>query len=165
MTTDESLAAAVANLAATLTRLNKSRSPDEEVADALNALCDRSYLNSLEHGFHDHSVDVGIDGWEEQDSTKIALMHSELSEALEELRSGHLPDEHYYRGHGGVEVQTFRNEDGSLNKPEGVPSELVDVIIRIADYCGWRGIDLGRALTEKALFNETRSRMNGGKRF
>ena len=76
----------------------------------------------------------------------IALMHSELSEALEELRSGRAIDETYHR------------EDG---KPEGVPSELADVVIRIADFCGHYGIDLSAAIEAKLEFNRSRPHKHG----
>ena len=62
-------------------------------------------------------------GWYEKGERNfhevVALMHSELSEALEEWRAGH----------GITEV---RIENG---KPEGVPIELADAYIRIIDTC------------------------------
>lgn len=41
--------------------------------------------------------------------------------------------------------------------------EMADVIIRIADYCGWRNIDLGRCVISKMAYNATRPHMHGGK--
>jgi hypothetical protein len=50
---------------------------------------------------------------------KVALIHSELSEALEDLRVGR--------------IATVVSESG---KPEGAVSELADVVIRIGDFWG-----------------------------
>lgn len=78
----------------------------------------------------------------------VALMHSELSEALEEYRAG--------RG-----LHEFYSSDGG--KPEGIPVELADVVIRIADFCGRHGIDLTSAIERKMAYNRTRPYRHGGK--
>ena len=77
----------------------------------------------------------------------LALMHSELSEALEEYRAGRDFTEIYFNG----------------DKPEGIPVELADVIIRILHFCADYEVDIDRALKLKMDFNKTRSHRHGGK--
>lgn len=89
-------------------------------------------------------------GWWEKPRTgveNVALCHSELSEALEELRDGHDEAEHYYKA----------------AKPEGYFVELADVVIRILDYAGGRGVNMEAIIEEKVAFNATRSVRHGGK--
>lgn len=77
----------------------------------------------------------------------IALMHSELSEALEEHRNGHEP--------AAVRVVA--------GKPEGIPIELADAVIRIISFCSRFDINLADAIDQKMAYNETRPHRHGGK--
>jgi NTP pyrophosphatase (non-canonical NTP hydrolase) len=83
----------------------------------------------------------------------LALAHSELSEGLEEYRDGHALTEVYYPATGEKDV----------GKPEGIPIEFADVIIRIADFCGQHDIDLENALEAKLAYNRGRPMRHGGK--
>ena len=105
-------------------------------------------LNGYAEDIHENAVDKGW--WDEPRAfgEVIALIHCELSEAMEEYRDHHEPTEVYYRS----------------DKPEGVPIELADAFIRILDYCGAVGIDFEAAFRTKVAFNRTRPHKHGGKR-
>ena len=81
----------------------------------------------------------------------VVLCHAELSEAIEEYRKGHAPNEVY-------------EAPEAPGKPEGIPVELADVIIRILDMCGYYGIDLDSVMEQKLAFNRNRSYRHGNKK-
>lgn len=123
-----------------------------------------AYRQSADKGFHDDEP-TDAKGLLLLNSQRIALMHSELSEALEELRAGRAADQTYY--------PTINAMPGSFDpvyaigkhKPEGVPSEMADVVIRVLDFCGANGIDLESIIEEKLAYNASRSHKHGGKSF
>ena len=109
----------------------------------IDALIREAYATSVEKGWHEGDESppstVRIIAW-------LGLIMSEASEAIEDAREGRL----------ALTVS-------ESSKPEGLPSELADVLIRIGDMCGALNIDLDAAVRAKLAYNRTRHR-HGGKR-
>ena len=136
-------------------------------------------INKLIHEAHQNATDKGFygeDGKEERNLGEvIALMHSELSEVLEEARVGHDATKVYYECKGEILYacwhrsrfagKTFcgNSADCKFKKPCGIPSEFADLCIRVFDTCGQYGIDLEKAIKEKMDFNKTRPHKHGKK--
>ena len=78
--------------------------------------------------------------------TAIALMHSELSEALESWRNDE-PAVHHLEG-----------------KPEGWAIELADCVIRILHFLSREEIDLTTLILFKDHYNQEREFRHGGKK-
>lgn len=121
-------------------------------------------INTLVQQAHENAVSKGW--WAENRSFGeiISLMHSELSEALEDYRNGKQPTEVWYeRKQANGPTYCIPRARYATDRPCGIPSELADVVIRIFDYCGRAGIDLEKAITEKMTYNSTRPQRHGGK--
>ncbi len=97
---------------------------------------------------------------------ELMLMVTELGEAHEEIRTSPFGmSETYYVDENGEKTQERFAPDGTMRKPEGLPSELADVQIRLGDTVGRRKISLGAIVQEKAEYNASRSLRHDGKRF
>lgn len=109
-------------------------------------------LTGISKVIYAHNQHVGWWDNPREDGTILALIHSEISEALEGNRKN-LMDDHLPQ-----------------YKMEAV--ELADAVIRILDFCGYKNYDIGKILKEKFDYNKTRAdhqRENrskeGGKRY
>lgn len=101
-----------------------------------NKLSKRIYKISLKNGF-----------WKEDgrnDGEAIALIHSEISEALEAMRDGN----------------PISNKIMDYNKVE---EELADAVIRIMDYAFGKDLDVAGAVLAKIEYNKNREFLHGKK--
>jgi NTP pyrophosphatase (non-canonical NTP hydrolase) len=99
---------------------------------SIKDLCIEAHQTAVEKGWYEEPVSFG---------TAVALMHSELSEALEA-----------YRKLNGEEMR------------EAIAEEFADVCIRIFDTCGYMGLDLESAILKKMEKNKQRPYRHGGKK-
>jgi len=106
-----------------------------EFIDTFYKLQDIIYQINVQKGFWDE---------ERSDAEAIALMHSELSEALESARKGWAKDD-------------------KIPEYTGVEAELADTIIRIMDFAGRHDLDIASALFDKLEYNIERPFKHGKK--
>lgn len=116
--------------------------------------------NAVQHGFWESKRPIG---------ETIALIHSELSEALEEYRAGRA---NVWFACNEVDTASIlvcdpQNESDCLNygkeescphrspKPEGICIELLDAVIRIFDYLGQVGATIKDDVTIQDIASHT----------
>jgi len=131
------------------------------MAMTLNELAKQINDNARAHGFWDNDRNFG---------EMIALAHSELSEALEEHRSGN-PGEYFsggveYVDRDGTTDAMFPSsqpvdDKGRARKPEGVAVELADCIIRCLDTMHSLGVDIDGVVARKMAYNASRPFRHG----
>jgi NTP pyrophosphatase (non-canonical NTP hydrolase) len=144
-----------------------------EQFDGLRQIADACYQTTVSKGFHEEDTELAYAielaealPMETNPILKVlraaeasrfgnllALMHGEVTEVHDVFRAGHEITEIWYEG------------DGERPKPEGVPIELADIVIRVFDTCGLYGIDIASAIADKMHYNTTRSHKHGNRRF
>jgi hypothetical protein len=102
------------------------------------------YFNKLQAKAHANAVAKGFWDEDRSDGESIALIHSEISEALEGLRNGNPPDDKVPQ-HGNAET------------------ELGDGVIRMMDLAGRKKWNVAQAMIDKMAFNDSRPHKHGRK--
>lgn len=155
----------------------------------LNDMAEEIYATSRKSGFWPPKIKEGFPGWEGPEFGRnpfeiLALIHSEVSEALEAMRDGKWALEVHWVAvdpctgpaieHRNGRVFVYDSDVavteeqlrawGYVPKPGGVPSELADILIRVLDACGAWEIDIQKVFEMKVDFNRTRPYLHGRKR-
>jgi hypothetical protein len=117
-------------------------------------------------GFHDDRPESyttadrrDLANWQ---GNKLLLIVSEVIEAHDEIRSGHAADETYYPSKPDLgENTSVIGWTPGVYKPEGVPSEIADAVIRCFDFAYTEGFSLADIILEKLQFNSQRPYKHG----
>lgn len=114
--------------------------------NAFNEAAAAIFRNNVDAGWWSDGVGKYVIG------TKLALVHSEVSEALEGFRKGK-PDSH-------------------LPHRSNAEVEIADALIRLLDLAGSQNFDIGTVMAEKIAYNAARAdhkpenrAANGGKAY
>ena len=121
-------------------------------------------LNQLSVRVHQANKDKGFYDEPTEDGTRIALMHSEVSELLEANRKGKTVEE-------GINITDLLviEDDTSFKKAyESVvkgteEEEVADIAIRNLDWSGFKGVDLETHIALKLRYNSLRPHKHGKK--
>jgi NTP pyrophosphatase (non-canonical NTP hydrolase) len=105
----------------------------------IQEICKKSHKNAKKHGFYDNPQFNIME--------KLALIHSEVSEAVEDYRNSKMK----------LKIK-------KSGKPIGFPSELADIVIRVGDLAGYLKINLDSVIKLKMKYNKSRPFMHGGKK-
>lgn len=140
---------------------------------ALNKLSGEVYQNAVDHGFYDaeHKIAeaAGGDIYKHEIlqhlvfGQRVALIHSELSEALEADRLNR-----FSTRVGAAKDALSRNDEAfedifrSCIK-DTLEDEIADALIRILDLCAANNIDIGTHVWLKMAYNAKRPKMHGKK--
>lgn len=123
-------------------------------------------ISQLQKEVHENAI---LKGWYEKEKSvpeHLALIHSEVSEALEADRNdvavgiGTLASEI-------LETPTaaeFKDEFEEWLK-DTFADELADIVIRVMDLAEWKGIDLQAHIEAKMRYNAMRKYKHGGKKY
>jgi len=105
---------------------------------SISELQEAAHKTAVEHGFWEEFKHPGV---------FIALMHSELSEALETLRK-----------YTGDDPRVLTGLEDSIKIPDffHLEEELSDCIIRILDFAGAFGLDIENSMKAKMAYNASR---------
>lgn len=106
-----------------------------DVKHAVNMLAVAAHDTAQKKGFYSEPVNV---------PEKLALIHQEVSEALEALRSG-----------------DPTKRDKHVPEYSEFEVELADIVIRVCDLAAYKNVPLGDVIVRKMLYNASRPHKHG----
>jgi NTP pyrophosphatase (non-canonical NTP hydrolase) len=120
----------------------------------INELAQEIHKNARKKGFFEKEKNIG---------EMLALIHSEVSEALEADRKdryANLSDSQLNVLLGWVQDIDF-SKDYSDKVKGCFEEEMADIVIRVFDMCAFKGIDIERHIRAKMRYNSMREKYHG----
>jgi hypothetical protein len=128
----------------------------------LTTLAKSIHKGNVQRGFYENPPEFG---------TTIALIHSELSEALEAHRKNHHANLEYFEQRLKEVQSSFQGTDEEF-KPvykklyeeymkDSIEPELAGTFIRLMDACGFLEIDIQKFVDYELRYNATRPFKHG----
>lgn len=119
----------------------------------LNELAKSVHKAAKEKGFYDTHLEFG---------TRLMLITSELSEALEAdrcYRHADMPAFEECLEENVGEIEQYKAFQKYIK--DTVEDEIADTFIRLLDLCGYMAIDIEKHIKHKLWYNEQRPRLHG----
>ena len=138
----------------------------------ITEMCEKAHKTAKEHGFWDGMTLVSGKMVIPTNTmlAKLALIHSEVSEAVEEVQAGNTQDTFRAVNTYSEPSSTFPGSfikiigsDSAMTKitSERVSRKLADILIQTADFASALGLDLEKAVQDKMIKNLDHPRMHG----
>jgi NTP pyrophosphatase (non-canonical NTP hydrolase) len=110
-----------------------------------------NYLNTLSKDIHEECINKGFYEDHHEIGTRLMLVVSELSEALEADRKNRHATQHIIYG-----LNENFERDFSLRVKDTFEDEIADAIIRLLDIVGYLKIDIDNHIALKRRYNSLR---------
>ncbi len=121
----------------------------------INELAQKIHDNAKAKGFYDDKKNIG---------EMLALIHSEVSEALEADRNNRYSNYEIEHIIDLPNSKVFKSKFEDLIK-DSFEAELADIMIRVMDLAAYKGIDLEGYIEAGMRYNSLRPIKHGGKKY
>lgn len=119
-------------------------------------------INELSEEIHKNNIDKGFYEEEKNIGEMLALVHSEVSEALEADRKDRFSPK-FIKDINDSEDDNVFSDEFKLHVKDTFEDELADVMIRIMDLAKHKDVDLEQHIKAKMRFNSLREYKHGKK--
>ena len=119
----------------------------------INELAKQIHDNNKAKGFYDEEKNIG---------EMLALIHSEVSEALEADRKNRFATGSIVGVNGWTNDEDFKSSF-LTNTKDTFEDELADIMIRVMDLATFKGVDLEEHIKAKVRYNTLRPYKHGKK--
>lgn len=116
----------------------------------INELANQIHENAKLKGFYDKEVNIG---------ERLALIHSEVSEALEADRKGKYTNPDVFNSLENYDLIFKQFFEDTIK--DTFEDEMADIVIRVLDLCAYKNINIEAHIKAKIIYNISRPHKHG----